>query len=276
MADHPPARAVDPITDHHQAPPSGAVPARLERLAAVVGLLRSRAGRRALRWRPRSVAAWRLTTGVAAQGMVPATVIDVGANAGQFARASVEVFAGCSVLSFEPLAEAADRFAANLGDHPDVQLRRTALGRRSGSVVFHPHEYSLASSVLARAPGADEEAWTGEQAAIDVPLARLDDEVEVATLAHPVLLKLDVQGYEAEVLAGGPEVLATVDGVLVELAFVRAYADQPLAAELVTLLAEQGWRLQALLDLRRDRRGRIAEVDAYFVPDRVRVLGAGP
>ncbi|OWY62810.1 hypothetical protein B7486_56430, partial [cyanobacterium TDX16] len=76
--------------------------AALERAGAVATMVGSADGRRALRWRPRSVAAWRLVQGVLACGVHPGTVLDVGANAGQFARASVELL-GCAVHSFEPL-----------------------------------------------------------------------------------------------------------------------------------------------------------------------------
>jgi FkbM family methyltransferase len=243
------------------------LPAAVERAAAAAELLRSPLGRHALRsWRPRSIAAWRLTTGVLQRGLSPATVIDVGANAGQFARAAAEVFPGCRVISFEPLPEAADAFEQNLADCADVELRRTAVGASAGSVAFHPHEYSLASSVLARDPEASDEAWTGERAPIDVPVVRLDDAVDLTAVEAPLLLKLDVQGYEAEVLSGAQQVLQRCDAVLVELALVRAYTGQPLAAELIALLAGQGWRLDAVLDVRSDRTGQIAELDALFTP----------
>lgn len=239
-------------------------PAVVERVGAVAGLLTSASGRRALRrWRPRSVAAWRITQGLRQHGVQPATVLDVGANAGQFARAAVEVL-GASVRSFEPLPEAADAFEANLADRTDVHLHRVALGDRSGSVRFHPHAYTLASSVLERDPEAVDETWTGEGDAIDVPLARLDDLVDVAELEAPVLLKLDVQGYEPQVLAGASRTLAGCDAVVVELAFVASYRDQPLAHELLALLADGGWRLEGVLDVRRDARGVVAEVDGLF------------
>jgi len=241
----------------------------LERAAAVAALVASASGRRALRhWRPRSIAAWRLAQGLVERGVAPATVLDVGANAGQFARAAAEVF-GCPVLSFEPLPEAADAFEENLADRPEVVLHRVAVGAEEGTIAFYPHEYTLASSALARDPEAEDDVWTGEARPIDVPVARLDDLVSAAELASPVLLKLDVQGYEAQVLAGASATLAASDVVLVELALVGVYQDQPLAHELIALLAEQGWQLDALLDVRRGPSGAIVEVDALFLPSSV-------
>jgi FkbM family methyltransferase len=239
--------------------------AAFERAGAVAAMAASAEGRRALRWRPRSVAAWRLVQGVVACGVHPGAVIDVGANAGQFARAAVELLR-CPVHSFEPLPAAADAFARNLADRPQVRLHRVALGASSGSIAFYPHEYTLASSALPRELDAGE-AWTNQGDPIDVPVARLDEVLAVDQLTGPVLLKLDVQGYEAEVLAGAPRVLADAGAVLVELAFVSTYQGQPLAADLVEVLADQGWRLHEVLDVRRAD-GRIAEVDALFLPAR--------
>jgi FkbM family methyltransferase len=235
----------------------------VERAGAVAGLVATPSGRRALRWRPRSIAAWRLVQGVLDHDVRPGTVLDVGANAGQFARASVELL-GCPVHSFEPLPAAADAFEANLSDRPDVQLHRTALGATDGSITFYPHEYTLASSALPRQDGAAE-AWTGEGAPIEVPVARLDEVVDVDALAGPVLLKLDVQGYEAEVLAGAPRTLAGCGALVVELALEGVYEGQPLAADLLAQLADVGWRLHGVLDVRRSD-GRVVELDALLLP----------
>lgn len=237
----------------------------LERGAGAVALLRDREGREALRrWRPRSVAAWRLVSGVRDRGLRPATVVDVGANAGQFARAAVEVFPGCEVHAFEPLPAAAAALRENLADHPEVHVHEVAAARVGGRIAFHPHEYTLASSALARDPERGEDAWTGERPPIEVDAARLDDAVPLDGLAPPVLLKLDVQGYEAEALAGAPDLLDRCEALLVELALEPSYLGQPAAGQLVAALAEQGWWLEALLDLRRDEQGRVAEVDGLF------------
>lgn len=245
----------------------------LERGAGAIALLRDPEGREALRrWRPRSVAAWRLVTGVRDRGLRPATVVDVGANAGQFARAAVEVFPGCVVHAFEPLPAAAAALRENLADHPEVHVHEAAAARAGGRIAFHPHEYTLASSALARDPDRGDDAWTGERPPIEVDAVRLDDAVPVDSLASPVLLKLDVQGYEAEALAGAPELLGRCEAVVVELALEPSYLGQPPAGQLVAGLAEQGWWLHALLDLRRDHRGRVAEVDGLFC----RSAGGGP
>jgi FkbM family methyltransferase len=240
--------------------------AALERAGAVAGLVASASGRQALRrWRPRSIAAWRLIQGVAQRGAVPATVLDVGANAGQFARAAVEVF-GCPVVSFEPLPAAADAFEENLADRPEVVLHRVAVGAEAGTIAFYPHRYSLASSALPRDPTAEDEAWTGESEPIEVPVARLDDLVVAEELRGPILVKLDVQGYEAEVVAGARATLRSADALVVELALVAAYRHQPLADELIALLAGEGWRLDGVLDVRRGPAGAIVEMDALFRP----------
>lgn len=239
--------------------------AAVERAAAVAGMLATPVGRRALRWTPRSVAALRLVRALLAHGVRPATVIDVGANSGQFARAAVELF-DCPVHSFEPLPEAADAFMENLADRREVHLHRTALGAREGSTAFFPHEYSLASSVLPQAVEAPA-TWTDEQEPIDVPITRLDDALAPGALLTPILLKLDVQGFELEVLAGAPRTLARSDALVVELAFEAAYRDQPLAADVLEVLADAGWRLNALLDVHRER-GRIVEADALLRPQR--------
>jgi FkbM family methyltransferase len=242
----------------------------LDRAAKFADAVTSPGGlKAALTWRPFSSSAFRLTTRLHDACGDFATVLDVGANAGQFARAAAQTFPGARVISFEPLSDIAANLRDHLRDLDRFEVHECALGRENGSVEFHPHRYSLSSSALpavsgnGRGPGP--KAATGELPAIDVPLRRLDDIVPTG-VARPALLKLDVQGYELEVLAGATERLAEMDALLLELAFSREYVGQPLYGEVVDHVNALGWSLVEIVDLRRDPTGAVAEVDGLFVP----------
>ena len=243
----------------------------LDRGAKLVDALTSQGGvRAALTWRPFSSSAFRLTARLRDACGDFATVIDVGANAGQFARAAVETFPGARVVSFEPLPDIAADLRDHLRDVERFEVHECALGRREGPLEFHPHRYSLSSSALPAVSGNGSagapDAGTGELPPIDVTVRRLDD-VVAPGVERPALMKLDVQGYELEVLAGATERLGEMDALLLELAFTREYVGQPLYGEVVAHLAELGWSLVEILDLRRDQDGAVAEVDGLFLPD---------
>ena len=237
--------------------------AKLADVALTPGGLR--AARRA---RPFSVSAFRLVSQVARRVGAPRTVLDVGANKGQFSRAAATVFPGARIVAFEPLEAVAAEWRRHLADVEGAEVHVCALGAGSGTVTFHPHDYSLSSSVLPLAGGSGGEggAGPGELAPVEVPVHRLDDLVSADALVGPVLCKLDVQGYEVEVLRGASETLRRVDALVVELAFERVYEGQPLFAEVLDALTARGFALDVPLDVRRDDAGTVVEMDGLFLP----------
>jgi len=218
-------------------------------------------------WRPFSLAAFRLVTGLVEEGLRFTTVLDVGANAGQFARACLGVWPEATIVAFEPLPGLADQLTATLGPiaRPGrFQAHAVAVGAADGMAAFRPHAHSLSSSALPVATDVRLEPWARELAPTTVPLRRLDTALAGRTLAPPVLLKVDVQGLELDVVAGATETLGRVDAVLVESAFEPQYEGQPPFAAVDAALAAAGWALQRPLDIRRDGRGRAVEADWLY------------
>lgn len=133
--------------------------------------------------------------------------VDVGANVGSYTILAAGV-AGAHVHAFEPIATSFAHLSRNvrengLGDR--VVLHRVAVGARAGRV-------SMASSDDTTNRVLD----PGERvrAAIEVDVVRLDDALAGVS---PTLVKIDVEGFEAEVLAGAEGVLARTAAVIVEV-----------------------------------------------------------
>src|SRR5262245_5126889 len=113
----------------------------VETALALCWILRHRRGRRAFaRWRPFSIAAYQLVEALRREGLQFRTVIDAGANVGQFARAAAETFPDASVISIEALPASAETLRANLADHPRVEVIQTAVGSSDGRIQFFPNE----------------------------------------------------------------------------------------------------------------------------------------
>lgn len=238
----------------------------LDRLLGVGMVALAPGGLRALvAWKPRSAAAFRLTMAVARSGVVPATVIDIGANIGQFSRAAVGRWPATKIIAFEPLPFVADSLRQALGVLGDShEVHQLALGASEGATVFHPHCYSLSSSVLPMASTSRHRfRWAAEGNAITVPLARLDDVLADVKLERPVLVKIDVQGYEPQVLAGAIRVLEVADLLVIEHAFEECYRGQPRAAAVMEYLMRSGWEVDRVVDVRREE-GVIVEADVLY------------
>jgi hypothetical protein len=87
-------------------------------------------------------------------------------------------------------------------------------------------------------------------------------------------LKLDVQGYELDVLKGGEHVLSQSEAVLLEASLVPTNAGAPLVSDVVRFMDERGFRLVDVCGEIRRRDGVLWQVDLLFLRTTSRLLPA--
>jgi len=200
------------------------------------------------------------------QTIKPNTIIDVGANVGQFAVASAKLFPDVSVHSFEPLPDCVIQLQKNVKRLNNIKVYPFALGDAEGEVEFHVNQHSHSSSILPLAEShriAFPEAQ--EKETISVKVSTLDDVFSSIELKSPVLLKLDVQGYEAQTLRGGLKTLQRIDYVILEASFKPMYEGEMLFMDMVRLMEEYGFRfLRPVGWLSHPKNGEILQMDALF------------
>ncbi|MEA5362328.1 FkbM family methyltransferase [Amycolatopsis sp., V23-08] len=194
------------------------------------------------------------------------SVVDVGANSGQYARLLRSAGYDGRILSCEPLAVPFGMLHAAATGDAAWDTVRTALGRETGRVTVHVAGNSYSSSVLDMLPAhvdaAPDSRCVGHE---DVPMTTVDDLLG-GEVTEPVLLKMDVQGYEAEVLAGAEKTLPSLSIVQAELSLVPLYGAQPLMDEIVRHLDDRGFAVWSLEPGFRDARtGRMLQCDGIFV-----------
>jgi FkbM family methyltransferase len=142
------------------------------------------------------------------------TFVDIGANCGYFSYlASQRVGSAGRVLAVEPSPRVADVVATAIRENglKNVTLFRTALGRAAGELTLYVPPESLAN----HAPTA---LATPGWSPMTVPVRRLDDLLDEQMIDRVDVLKVDVEGYEGEVLAGAERALRSgrIRAMLVE------------------------------------------------------------
>ncbi|MGY3391664.1 FkbM family methyltransferase [Bradyrhizobium sp. USDA 3311] len=196
-------------------------------------------------------------------------VLDIGANTGQFARVALNRFPRAKIWCFEPLPAA---YKLLKGMERDSDGRMTALnfalGARQGVVNMHFHSEHSPSSSLMPTTGMCEELFPQTRAQTSVPVeVRTLDGVCVEFPTPPLedlVIKIDVQGYEAEVIAGGRKTIAAARAVIVEISFDELYKGAPTFEDLSKLLGETGHRFAGAIEQFTAGDGHVIFMDALF------------
>lgn len=177
----------------------------------------------------------------------PATLIDVGANKGQFSLATRALRPEACIIAFEPLGEAADVFEALFAGDARTKLHRVAIGDVETTAEFHVTDRRDSSSLLK--PGRGQSAAFGveDELTIEVPVRRLGSCISLPELTHPILMKIDVQGAELAVLRGCDD-LEAVDFIYAELSYVELYEGQPLFDEVTAYLSGRGFAIAGVFN----------------------------
>lgn len=240
---------------------------RLQQIRRLAATAVSPGGLRAMRtWKPFSLTAFHMMKRLQTEAVTFRSIIDGGANIGQFARAALETFPEAELIAFEPLPDVAAVLEKNLSDTGRARVVVSALGPATGTLTFHRNAYSLSSSALPLHQNhRDAFPDAQEESEVEVPVGRLDDLLGDFELASPSLLKLDLQGFEIPAFQGAPETLRVVDFILVETAFRPLYEGEALFPELHAFLKERGFRFLRPLDVLEGPDGTIVQMDALFV-----------
>jgi FkbM family methyltransferase len=169
--------------------------------------------------------------------------IDVGASMGQTGIALREGGYRGRIVSFEPQTAAFRALAATATGDPDWDCRPEAVGAVSSKTQLNLSANSWSSSLLPisdrHRTAAPESEYEGTES---VDVVRLDDlRDELVRSGDRVYLKLDVQGYEAQALAGATELLHDVVVVEAEASLAELYNGQVLVGDLVALLRAQSF-----------------------------------
>ena len=194
-------------------------------------------------------------------------VLDVGANDGGFAGELRAWGYSGRIISFEPLREAHSRLKKRAEPDPRwIIADRTALGAAPGTVEIHVSGTSTSSSILGMLPLLSETSPQSNYVGTEKVEVHPLDHLSPLNSTDRALLKIDVQGYETQVLAGALQVLKGCRAVISEMSLVPLYEGQTLASDIWDLLRTQGFLLWSLEPgFRNPSTGQVLQFDGIFV-----------
>jgi len=197
------------------------------------------------------------------------TVLDVGANTGEFAGEIHAILPEAAIYSFEPLRDCYDLLVEKMSPVPKFRAFDFALGSEASEIEMHRSEFTPSSSIL-RMSGLHKQAFpfTSKVVLEKVAIKRLDDVTGNLDLAKNILIKIDVQGFEDRVIAGGLKTIQIAKLLIVETSFESLYDDQPLFDTIYEMVKRMGFAYHGNLNfsqLSNPIDGNILQADAIFI-----------
>jgi FkbM family methyltransferase len=192
------------------------------------------------------------------------SVVDVGANKGQFATFARVCFPQCRIVSFEPLDGPAHIFESLFRNDAKTRLVRTAIGSKRGSLVMQVTAQDDSSSPLVVGKIQRQAFGTTVVGEREVPSGPLLDFVCDDDLGKSNLLKVDTQGFELEVLRGAESLLDRFSVIYCEVSFVELYVGQALASDVITYLFHHQFDLKGVYNIASSRNVGPLQADMLF------------
>lgn len=194
------------------------------------------------------------------------TVFDIGANTGQFATLVNKIIPTASIYSFEPLKDCYNELQKLQYRIRNIQCFNFGLGEKNESAIINRSQFSPSSSLL---PMGDLHKSAFPHTAITVPeqivIKTLDSISDQISWNKKVLMKIDVQGFEMNVLRGAAVTLSKIDVIIVETSFKQLYKDQPLFSEVYKFLTNKGFVYSGNFDvIVHPKTGEYLQADAIF------------
>ncbi len=191
-------------------------------------------------------------------GVAPKTVFDVGIATGT--KGLYGIFPGVRYVMVEPLIES-EPFMKDLeAAYPGSISVHAAAGREEGEATFIVDQSLSGSSFLLKPKFGEPR---------QVKVVTVDGLVREHQLEGPFLLKLDVQGFELEALAGAEETIKNTVAVIAEASLWGDVKRKGMARliDLMNWFNDHGFVLYDVAQIvRRELDDAIAEMDLVFVP----------
>ena len=196
-------------------------------------------------------------------------VFDIGANKGQYATGIMDAGYKHRIVSFEPLSSVHNIIERESKSCPNWTVApRCAIGAKNEEIEINISANSVSSTLLtmldAHIEGAPESKIIGKEKVQVFPL----DEValQYITDSKNIFLKIDVQGFEQEVLKGANLMLARATGVEMEISLVPLYKDQNwLLPQILEYMEQKGFVLTSIVPAFTDNKtGKVLQCNGIF------------
>ena len=195
------------------------------------------------------------------------TVLDIGANVGFFSLMINKILPDASIYSFEPLKDCYQSLVKNTKNIKRIECFNIAIGSQTGETIIHRNEFSPSSSMLKMSQlHKDVFPDTKIESNEKIQVTSLDSLHNKISWNRNILLKIDVQGFEINVLEGATSSLNNIDVIIIETLFVELYENQTQFNDIYSFLVKHNFSYHGNLEQIKDpKSGHILWADSIFI-----------
>lgn len=200
------------------------------------------------------------------------TVIDVGANVGQYGLFLRKNGFKGKIISFEPLSETFQTLQKTASNDPLWQVFNFALGnlaeKKKINIVGKSGQTDFSSFLTPNKLAVTDFAVDTKESLSEIDVKVLGEMIEFLNLnpKSKIHLKMDTQGFDLNVFRGAGRVLDFVWSMQSEVSFVPIYDGMPTFLESLELFTDNGFKVSGIYPVSRNKQKlSLVESDAVLV-----------
>jgi len=196
-------------------------------------------------------------------------VFDIGANKGQYATGIIDAGYKNKIVSFEPLSSIYNIIERESKKYPTWTVApRCAIGAKREEIEINISANSVSSTLLnmldSHTEGAPESKIIGKEKVQVFPLDEVGE--NYVTSAKNIFIKIDVQGFEQEVLKGAESIIARARGIEIEISLIPLYENQNwLLPQILEYMTHKGFVITSIVPAFTDHKtGKVLQCNGIF------------
>jgi FkbM family methyltransferase len=194
-------------------------------------------------------------------------ILDIGGGIGASLKLFLDSFPDCKIMVFEPVSENFQAIKIRFPSSPNIEFINCAAGNENSEKQINIASRITSSSLLPLSADPDSQVFNesnlGKAGVETIRIVRLDDFFAL-NKDEIGIMKIDVQGYEMDVLKGAGSTLKRTDIVVLEANNHEGYSGSAKYYDTDKYLREHNFALYDLLPSIVDN-GKLKEWDMIYL-----------
>lgn len=189
-------------------------------------------------------------------------ILDVGAHSTEWIRNTIIHFPNSKAFLIEPLEEMEVHLKKFCEDFPGSKYFLNGAGEREETLFLTLNDVLEGANFLI----SENKNLQLKNEQREVKVITIDSLIEKGDIEIPELVKLDVQGFELNVLKGANKLFGETEVFILEVSLFEFMKGIPTFSEVISFMAERGYEVYDFSGfLRRPYDGALGQMDICFV-----------